>query len=225
MIPNSKESLINGTLLLLFKQILYVAKLFNHYKKWVEWIFDNTIYILIILFRWIQKWNDIENEFQYFFLEKIQSKEDIDSQSILSKKDLEFKNTYEKIVEESFKRMRTLEKSNQLKVYAGQLNNEGIVSPTEGNTAIRKQLHQEAIAMLDDLTGGLSDILWSSYNEIIKWINEKLWELPEIRKKMIGLDENSEKEKMKKCFDTLLKRLARPAIDIFLRLPFSYLYK
>lgn len=113
--------------------------------------------------------------------------------------------------------MKTLERSNQLKVYAGQLNNEGIVSPSEGNTAIRKQLHGEAIAMLDDLTGGLSDILWSSYNEIIKWINEKLWELPEIRKKMIGQDENSEKEKMKKCFDTLLKRLARPAIDIFLR--------
>lgn len=151
----------------------------------------------------------MKNEFQDFFLEKIFCKEN----------ENELITTYEKVVEESFNRMRTLDKSNQLKVYAGLLNNEGIVSPIEGNTAIRKQLNQEAIAMLDDLAGGLSDILWGKYNEMIEWISGRIREMriETFRKITIGPNEELEKEKLKASFDALIKRLVQPAIDIFLR--------
>ena len=48
-----------------------------------------------------------------------------------------------------------------------------------------------------------------------------LWDIPEIRNELIGNDEPSKKLYFKKSFDTLIQRLARPAVNSFIENPRS----
>ena len=63
--------------------------------------------------------------------------------------------------------------------------------------------------------------LWDTVGRIIEWISRRLYNIPEIRKEMIGEDEGKEKELMEKAFDALIQRIARPATVIFLSTPRS----
>ena len=48
-----------------------------------------------------------------------------------------------------------------------------------------------------------------------------MWQIPEIRKEIVGTDENVENEFYKRSFNALIQRLARPAANIFIENPRS----
>ena len=67
----------------------------------------------------------------------------------------------------------------------------------------------------------MNGFLFANIDKMIAWVRKTLWDMPEIRKEMIGDDENIERLLMNRSFDSLIQRLARPATDIFLRFPRS----
>jgi hypothetical protein len=86
---------------------------------------------------------------------------------------------------------------------------------------IRKELAIDSINSLEKVTCELNSFLWTSIDKIIAWIRKRLWNLPEIRREMIGEDEIIENKLLQHSFDALIQRLGRPATDIFLRFPRS----
>ena len=138
-----------------------------------------------------------------------------------SEEDRAFKKAYQEIIEESFNEIGTLKTKRQRAIYEAEMSNQQLVDPMQGNIAIRMELAREAIDKLNKITMGLNELLWKKYDEIIDWIRANMWNMTEIRREMIGVDEKAEKFIMQSCFDALIQRLARPATEIFLRFPRS----
>jgi hypothetical protein len=138
-----------------------------------------------------------------------------------SEEDRAFKKAYQEIIEESFNEIATLKTKEQRAIYEAVMSNQQVVDPMEGNIAIRMELAREATDKLNKITMGLNELLWKKYDDIIDWIRANMWNMTEIRREMIGVDEKAEKFIMQSCFDALIQRLARPATEIFLRFPRS----
>lgn len=138
-----------------------------------------------------------------------------------SEEDRAFKKAYQEIIEESFNEIATLKTKRQKAIYEAEMSNQQVVDPMQGNIAIRVELAREATDKLNKITMGLNELLWKKYDEIIDWIRANMWNMTEIRREMIGVDEKAEKFIMQSCFDALIQRLARPATEIFLRFPRS----
>lgn len=138
-----------------------------------------------------------------------------------SEEDRAFKKAYHEIIEESFNEIATLKTKRQRAIYEAEMSNQQVVDPMQGNIAIRMELAREATDKLNKITMGLNELLWKKYDDIIDWIRANMWNMTEIRREMIGVDEKAEKFIMQSCFDALIQRLARPATEIFLRFPRS----
>ena len=98
------------------------------------------------------------------------------------------------------------------------MGNDGILAPPAGNKKIRDELSRDAINSIDRVTMELTIYLWKNIGKIINWISNRLFHMPEIRYEMIG-SEDMEEALMRKAFDSLIQRVARPATDIFLSYP------
>ena len=123
------------------------------------------------------------------------------------------------MIEKTFKQIPSTRRDRQELIYKSCTRNEGIIFTTNGNIKIREELARDAINSIDKVTQELTNYLWRNIEQIIGWANKKLFKLPEIRSEIIGVDENIEKSLLRKAFDTLIQRLARPATDIFLSYP------
>ena len=170
---------------------------------------------------WAKQWKHIEEDFQSFYHTKIRPKIGPDSPAYLSKEDIGFKELYERTVEKTFQEIPATTRQRQEAIYVSCIGNDGIIDPKEGNTKIRLELSRDSINSLDKITCELNTFLWTNIDKMIAWIRKTLWNLPEIRKEMIGVDEGVEIKLMNRSFDSLIQRLARPATDIFLRFPRS----
>ena len=159
----------------------------------------------------------MKKSFQKFFIDEICPKSDVDMPTFQSKEDKDFKATFQQIIQNSFNEIESLKKDRQKAVYIAQMSNQQMVDQMEGNIAIRKEVSREAIDKLNEITMSLNQILWKKYDEIIDWVRSNMWNMTEIRKEMIGENEQGEKFIMQSCFDALIQRLARPATEIFLR--------
>lgn len=67
----------------------------------------------------------------------------------------------------------------------------------------------------------MNGFLCNKLNKIIDWVRSKLWYMPEIRETLLGKNEEMEILLLKRSFDALVQRLARPATNIFLKYPRS----
>jgi hypothetical protein len=169
---------------------------------------------------WAKQWKCIKEDFQSFFHTEIRPKIDPDAQTHLSKQDINFKEIYNQTVDDVFSGIQASKKERQEVIYIGCSNNQGLISPKEGNSTIRKELALDSINSLGKLTDKLNSFISSNIEKILIWINKRLWYLPEIRREMLG-DEAITNMMMENSMNTLIQRLGRPATDIFLRYPRS----
>jgi hypothetical protein len=84
---------------------------------------------------------------------------------------------------------------------------------------IRSELTTDFINSFEKIACELSRFLLSMVEKIIAWIHNRLWHLPEIRREMIGEDENTQNKIMQKSFFVLIQRIGRPAANAILRFP------
>lgn len=180
--------------------------------------------MFFVLSRWVNYWNDLVKLFQKFFVKQICPKSDVDGPTFQSHEDRVFKTEFQEFIKKCFMEMDSLNKERQRAIYIRQMSHQQMVDQTEGNIAIRKEVAREAIEMLDHITMNLNKLLWKKYDEIIDWIRTNMWNMTEIRREMIGIDEQGEKHIMQKCLDALIQRLARPATEIFLRFLLVFLF-
>lgn len=167
---------------------------------------------------WKNEWGKIQKEFQYFFSTNIKSKPDADSPTYLSNDAEKFKIDYDNAVDDAFKKIFDEKKKLMSKTYFSCSENEGIVSPKEGNVKIRNELWNEFLNSIHKIAEKINSNVWNSINKVIDWIKCILWNIPEVKKEMVCRGED---ELMLKLLDALIQRLARPATDIFLRYPRS----
>lgn len=167
---------------------------------------------------WAQKWKSIHKNFQKYFYTKIKPNASPDDPSYLNQDDIQFKDIYVKTIEYAFDNLQISSKEAQKLIYNSVVHSK-IMAPKYGNIEIRKELASEAMVCIGKLTESLNKFLWTIIEKMIAWIREELWNIPEIRKEMIGEDEKLANNQIQCSFDALIKRLARPATDIFLRFP------
>ncbi|CAF0816449.1 unnamed protein product [Brachionus calyciflorus] len=167
---------------------------------------------------WAQKWKSIHKNFQKYFYTKIKPNASPDDPSYLNEDDIQFKDIYVKAIESAFNNLEINNKEAQKLVYNSVVHSK-IMAPKYGNIEIRKELASEAMLCIGKLTESLNKFLWAIIERMISWMREELWNIPEIRKEMIGEDEKLANSLIQCSFDALIKRLARPATDIFLRFP------
>jgi hypothetical protein len=170
---------------------------------------------------WAYTWRRIEEDFQSYFNTFIRPKINLDAPACLSQHDIEFKEVYEKTCDNTFKIIPAAGKQRQEQIYNVCIGDDGLIDPKYGNTKIRQELARDTINSLDKITGELNSFMWVNIDKMINWIRKTLWNLPEIRMEMIGVDENVEVKLMSRSFDSLIQRLARPATNIFLTYPRS----
>ena len=142
-------------------------------------------------------------------------KPDADASEKLSS--VSFKKVYDEIIEKTFKQIPSARKDRQELIYNNCKENNGFINPITGNTKIREELARDVINSIDKVAEELTNFLWNIIEKIIDWANKRLFNLPEIRSEIIGVDENIEKSLLRKAFATLIQRLAIQ--DIFLKPP------
>lgn len=167
---------------------------------------------------WAQKWKSIHKNFQNYFYSKIKPNASPDDPSYLNEDDIQFKDIYIRTIDEAFKNLKLKDKEVQRLIYNSVVHSK-IVSPKLGNIEIRKELASEVLICITKLTENLNKFLWTIIDRMVGWMREELWNIPEIRKEVIGNDEKLANSLIQCSFDALIKRLARPATDIFLRFP------
>ena len=131
---------------------------------------------------------------------------------------IHFKKSHEDIIERTFKHIPATRPDRQKAIYISYMGNDGLVPPVPGNQKIRDELSRDAINSIDRVTMELTIYLWRNVGKIIGWISNKLYNMPEIRSEMVG-SSDMEESLLRKAFDSLIQRLARPATDIFLSYP------
>ena len=183
-----------------------IADVFDTKKKCIEW--------------WAQQWKSIHKNFQKFFYSIIKPNASPDDPSYLNEDDIQFKEIYIQAIDVAFKNL-IVNNIEALKLIYNSVVHSKIMTPKYGNIEIRKELASEAMVCIGKLTQSLNNFLWKLIEKMIEWMQKEMWNIPEIRSEMIGKDENLTRSLIQCSFDALIKRLARPAIDIFLRFPRS----
>lgn len=168
---------------------------------------------------WAQMWQRLKEEFQIFYHNEIRTKTSEDLGMIDEK--LGFKELYDKLVDKTIRDIPATRRLRQEEIYPLSIGDDGVDNPKKANTLIRDELALDSINSLDKITIELNGFLYNKINKIVDWIRSKLWNLPEVRETMIGKNEEMENLLLKKAFDALIQRLARPATNIFLKYPRS----
>lgn len=169
---------------------------------------------------WAEEWKKIKEDFQLFFLKRIRNKTEADMSNTLTTSDKEFKETYDSIVNK-FKNIDTMQPQRQRTLYSLVVGDEGVIAPKQGNYHIRKELFTKSINMLNETSEELTMLLLRKFNMIVQWVTQRMFNLPEIRIKLLGHDENHERELLQRAFDALIQRLGRPCTNLFLVSPRS----
>ncbi|RNA13273.1 dynamin family [Brachionus plicatilis] len=175
-------------------------------KKCIEW--------------WAQQWKSIHKNFQKFFYSKIKPNASPDDPSYLNEDDVQFKEIYTQEIDDAFQNL-IIHDTEALKLIYNSVVHSKIMAPKYGNIEIRKEFAGEAMLCIGKLTQSLNNFSWRLIEKMIAWMQEEMWNIPEIRTEMIGKNENMTSSLIQCSFDALIKRLARPATDIFLRFPRS----
>lgn len=167
---------------------------------------------------WAQIWQRLKEEFQIFYSNEI--RQDQVTSGYLDER-TSFKTLYDKLVDKTIRSIPSTKKYRQEEIYPLSIGDDGVDNPKKANTLIRDELALDAINSLDKITVELTGFLCSKVDKLVDWVRNKLWNLPEIRQLMIGKNEDMEILLLKRSFDALIQRLARPATNIFLKYPRS----
>lgn len=176
---------------------------------------------------WLKEWKLIEEDFQTFYQANVRTKLPIyqlyqaQANEVKEADVVGFKQLYDDTIERNYNTTDASKKERQKAIFIKCTGDEGIVSPKEGNAAIRIELTREAIATLDKITVEFTNFLIEYIEKIIEWITKRLWGIPEIKKEMYPFPCDIYDKFLKKSFDSLFLRLCKPAIDLFLRYPRS----
>ena len=123
------------------------------------------------------------------------------------------------MIEKKFEQLPSTSRERQDSIYNCCTKNEGVIFQFEGIINIRKEIVNDAINSIYKVAVELKNYLWNIIEKIIDWAKKRMFYLPEIRYQIIGVDENMQKILLINSFHTLIKRLACPAVEVFLRFP------
>ena len=116
------------------------------------------------------KWKQIEADFQKFYQTDIRPKLDPDAPNFLSRDDIDFKELYDKTVDDTFKTINATKKDKQTEIYRTCTGDDGVLNPSKANIKIRAELSKEFMAKMDRITDELTKFLWKKINRMIEWI-------------------------------------------------------
>lgn len=131
-----------------------------------------------------------------------------------------FRYEYVRLINSMVSEIKKIIESRQKKIYQAQGTSGGNIAPGEGHTAIRKELTELVYKKVSEmLSANLGSIIWSTINKMLEWINQRMWYIEGIQKTLLADSEENYKLLIFQKIETLILRLSRPAIDLFLRFP------
>ena len=89
-----------------------------------------------MIFISFQQWKHIHEDFQTFFQHVIRPKPDADAPAYLSTDAINFKNSFEDIIEKTFKHIPATRRDRQKAIYVSCMGNDGLVPPIQGEYII-----------------------------------------------------------------------------------------
>jgi GTPase Era involved in 16S rRNA processing len=119
---------------------------------------------------WRNYWRMVAEDFQDYYQRDIRPKKNPDESNFISAEDFDFKELYDKTVENTFKSVEATKKERQEKIYKSCNSDDGIMNPDYGNIKIRLELAQEFINSLDKITDELTKFVWIKVNKMIEWM-------------------------------------------------------
>ena len=119
---------------------------------------------------WRNYWRMVAEDFQNYYQREIRPKKNPDESNFISAEDFDFKELYDKTVENTFKSVEATKKERQEKIYKSCNSDDGIMNPDYGNIKIRLELAQEFINSLDKITDELTKFVWIKVNKMIEWM-------------------------------------------------------
>ena len=152
---------------------------------------------------------------QHFFHTEIKEKKDLNTSNADA-----FKELYQQAIDEIFRRIPIFEEINQKKLNESLFNREGVIDLYRANIELRNVMAYEALNGLDQIAGKISHYFIEDIIKMVNWINDRLFEIPEVETEMIV-----SKYELEKTFNieinALIQHLARPLVDLLLLYPRS----
>ena len=118
----------------------------------------------------LDKWKQLEVDFQKFYQSEIRPRADADSPVYLDEEDVEMKRVYSQSVDEVFSSVEAAKREVQHQIYLTCTDDDGIQNPMKGNIKIRKEIAKEFMHRTDKLTDELDKFLWKKINKTMDWI-------------------------------------------------------
>jgi GTPase Era involved in 16S rRNA processing len=182
---------------------------------------------------WTQEWKSIHERFQNFFSKYIYSRveNDISERKLSSLKGScehdEYKFLRELRIKYLFYVDQMIDETKEWldrryeDIWTNEAGNLANIAAGEAHSAVRKSLADEFNKKISNLlSDGLGQIVWMKIKEILDFITAQIFYIEEIQKWLLNdMTQGSFKNMINKNIKTLILRITRPAIDLFLRYP------
>ena len=177
---------------------------------------------------WTQKWKSLRENFQNFFSKTIYFRiENYDDNLELKEpcQEYEFlrdlREKYLTYVDQMIDETKEWLVTRYDDIWTNEAGNLANIASGEAHSAVRKSLAEEFNKKISNLLAdGLGHIVWCTINKMLDFITSEMFYIEEIQKWLLNdMTQGSYKNMINKNIKTLILRITRPAIDLFLRYP------
>ena len=177
---------------------------------------------------WTQKWKSLREKFQNFFYKTIYYRIGNDDDSLELREACEeyeflrdLREKYLIYVDQMIDETKEWLTTRFDDIWTNEAGNLANIASGEAHSAVRKSLAEEFNKKISNLLAdGLGHIVWCTINKMLEFITSEMFYIEEIQKWLLNdMTQGSYKNMINKNIKTLILRITRPAIDLFLRYP------
>ncbi len=170
---------------------------------------------------WGREWQRIKRDFDVWYAESIQGRKEADALGSEHEELAALRSAYDQKIETLLSHLVTAQPDELKRIYTagGTLS---MPDPREGNYKIREELFREIQKKFEtELTDQLAQALQALIDQIVRKIQELLWDTEEVRKNLLNsnTDETIEQVRIRHGFQVLFLRFGRVAVEAFIAKP------
>lgn len=166
---------------------------------------------------WKAKWEAVKSDFNDFYMSVIMPKEHVDAPAQEHVKLREFQAAFNTLADGFTGEMDYSDEKFEQRYRLLGSSQEGIVHPQTAHIELRRELHQQALNNLNQMSAKLAETLENIIGEVGDWVYN-IWKIEDIRRELLKTS-ISLHERLEHGMATLFLRFARPAVNLFLNHP------
>ena len=170
---------------------------------------------------WGREWQRIKKDFDVWYAESIQGRKEADALGAEHEELAALHAAYDEKIEYLLSHLKTAQPEELKRIYTAG-GTMSMPDPREGNYKIREELYREIQQKFEtEMTDQLAQALQALIDQIVKKIQELLWDTEDVRKNLLHsqLDEGIEQARIRHGFQVLFLRFGRVAVEVFIAKP------